>query len=255
MNPFFAIIIALQDAWSDHPDLLQELDRVPADVTEGIFAARGVSTLTGLDFDDNTWTKRLVGALKRHLPNHDAKYTADDATSFRIVQSQYSLLGIADDVVECYINFRGCTDIRIGKNIVVETEDQIEDSPSSGDDSKIELRKKADPLNAYPPKLGQLIAAIHITILQKCARMFIKGKPIKDELRGSGMYLNKLIAPFLVEMKMPVVCASSSCPASLPRALVSITTSAARALSSELLCHGLGELVGTTKCTMQGSEK
>ena len=232
--------------------MLQELDRVPADVTEGIFAARGVSTLTGLDFDDNTWTKRLVGALKRHLPNHDAKYTADDATSFRIVQSQYSLLGTADHVVECYI-FRGCTDIRIGKNIVVlvEVEDQIEDPPSSGDDSKIELGNKADPLNAYPPKLGQLVAAIHITILQKCTRMFIKGKPIKDELRGSGMYLNKLVAPFLVEMKMPVVCASSSCPASLPRALVSITTSAARALSSELLCHGLGELVGTTNTTKQ----
>lgn len=174
LEPFFCDNIALQVAWSDHPDLLQELDGVPADVTEGIFAARGVSTLSGLDFDENTWTKRLVGALKRHLPKHDAKYTADDATRFRIVQSQYSLLGTSSDVVECYI-FRGCTDIRIGKTIVVDVED---DPPSSGDDTKIELGKKGDPLSAYPPKLGQLVAACHITILQKCARMFIKGKPI-----------------------------------------------------------------------------
>ncbi len=139
--------------------------------------------------------------------------------------------------------FPGCTDIRIGNKVVeVENplEDQQEDPPSSGEDTKIEVGKKVNPLLAYPPKLGQVVAAIHITIIQKCARMFIKEKPIKAVLGSSGMYLNKSIA---LKVEMPIVCASTSCPASN---------------IDHILCckathhsHGLDELVGTTKCTMQ----
>ena len=43
------------------------------------------------------------------------------------------------------------------------------------------------------------MAAIYITIVQKCARMLIKGKPIEEELNGGGMYINKVVAPFLGE--------------------------------------------------------
>ena len=104
--------------------------------------------MSGLEFNENTWTKRLVGSLKRHLPRHDVKHTAEDATNFKTVQARYSLLGTSSDIINCYI-FHGCTDIRIGKNIMVEVDASQDDSqgdpPSSGDEANIEVSKKADP--------------------------------------------------------------------------------------------------------------
>ena len=79
-------------------------------------------------------------------------------------------------------------------------DDLQDDSPSSGDKNTLEVGKNADPLETYPPKLGHIMAAIHISIVQKCARMFMKGKPIKEEVTGGGMYINEVVASFLVKM-------------------------------------------------------
>ena len=94
------------------------------DIDTGMFASRGFSQLSGLEFNENTWTKHLVGSLKRHLPRHDVKYTAEDATNFKTVQVRYSLLGNSSAI----IIFHGCTDIRIGNNIMVEVDAEQEDS-------------------------------------------------------------------------------------------------------------------------------
>ena len=67
------------------------------------------------------------GGLIEDLPRHDVKYTAEDATNFKTVQARYSLLGNSSAIINCYI-FHGCTDIRIGKNIMVEVDAEQEDS-------------------------------------------------------------------------------------------------------------------------------
>lgn len=172
---------------------------------EGMFATRGAFVLSGLDFTENTWTQRLVGSMKRHLPSHEVRYTADEALNFRNVQAKHSLLGNSMDIINCFL-FQGSVDAQINKYIgmQVESESPQEDAPSSGDDGNIEVGKKADPLGEYPPKLGQLVAGIQISIVQKCARMFMNGKPIKEELKSSGLYLNKQAAPFAVKMTIPV---------------------------------------------------
>ena len=144
--------------------------------------------------------------------------------------------------------------IRIGKNIMVEVDAEQEDSqsdpPLSGDEATTyRSMQKADPQEPYPPKLGQVIAATHISLVQKCARIFLKKKTIKGELSNSGMYINNVVLPFLLKMNMSIVCASSECPSPLPRAQISITKPAVTLLLPSRLCHGLRELVGHTKCT------
>ena len=116
LEPFFSDNMALQSLWADKPDLLQELKKVREDISTGMFAAQGFASMSGLDFNENTWTKRLVSCLERHLPTHTVSYTAEDATNFRNVQSRYSLLGNSPDIISCYV-FHGCTDIRINDKV------------------------------------------------------------------------------------------------------------------------------------------
>ncbi len=251
LETFFCDNKALRFAWEDHPDMLVELDRAPEYTISGMFATRGTAKQSGLEFSENIWTERLVGSLQRHLPNHHVQCTANDAQNFRNVQARYSLLGNSFEIISCYI-FRGCTDAKINE-IPVELaglqDDPDPDPLSSEDDSKIEVGREADPFCEYPPKLGQLVAAIQISNVQKCARMFMKGKAIKEEVKSSGMYINKQAAPFIVKMTMPIVCATNDIPSTLPCAKISITESISRTLSSALLCEGLHQLVGSTQCT------
>ena len=53
--------------------------------------------------------------------------------------------------------------IRI-KDKVVEVDDPQDDPPSSGEENTVEVSKKTDPLETYPPKLGQITVAVHISI-------------------------------------------------------------------------------------------
>lgn len=140
--------------------------------------------------------------------------------NFRNVQAKHSLLGNSMDIINCYL-FQGSVDAQINKYIGMQVESESPQA-SSGDDGNIEVGKKADPLGEYPPKLGQLVAGIQISIVQKCARMFMNGKPIKEELKSSGLYLNKQAAPFAVKMTIPVVCATDTIPSPLPCSKITI---------------------------------
>ena len=64
LEPFFTDNVTLRSIWADQPNLLQELNEVSEDVDTGMFASRGFSQLSGLEFNENTWTKHLVGSLK-----------------------------------------------------------------------------------------------------------------------------------------------------------------------------------------------
>lgn len=102
-------------------------------------------------------------------------------------------------------------------------------------------------MSAVPPELGELIAGLHISIVQKCCRSFFNKKMIKR----SGLYLNKQALPCLVDITLPVVCVTTHCPDHLPSADIVISTPTAGVLSPQTVCASLQCLVGPghTKCS------
>lgn len=257
--PFFCDNKTLKQSWCDlgMEDLAKECDdamRKNPGLEEGIFASQGCSNASGFEFHENTWTKRLVGSLNRHLPNHDVKYTAESSMHFATYQSPLSNLGTDHGVVQCY-PFHGATDFAISNKIQVQVEvSNNEASPhsppqSSGDEVEIELGKQADPMQKYPNKIGELTAAIINSIIQKCCRMFKKNKPIKNELIGSGAYITKCGAPFIVKYKMPIVYVEDRCPNPIPCAKLFVSESRVCSVTPQTLCSAITQLVGTTSCS------
>lgn len=59
-----------------------------------------------------------------------------------------------------------------------------------------------------PPKVGEVLAAMHISLIQKIVRMF-KGKPRKavatTEVETHGMYIHKLLGNYVCSLTVPVV--------------------------------------------------
>lgn len=246
LQPYFCDNKGLKLTWAElgMTDLAQECDdamrKNPA-LNEGIFASQGCSEASGYEYDENTWTKRLVGSLQRHLPEHEVKYTAELAMKFTTYQSTLSLLGTQHRVVQCY-PFHGVCDSTINRKIQVQVDNDNSDaSPSSppqssGDETNVECGKQADSLCRHPPKLGELTAAIYISVIQKCCRMFKKNKPIKQELKGKGIYLNKRGAPFIVELTMPIVFVEDICPEPIPSATLSVSEPLVWNLTAQALC-------------------
>lgn len=204
--PFFCDNTTLVEYWKDlgRSDLAQECEtamQTNPTLDTGIYASQGCTDNTsGREFHKSTWSKRLVGALSRHLPNHNIKYIVELARHFGTYQQALSLLGNSPEIVRCYA-FRGATDICINKKRYIQVEvddDDIDASPrSSSGEGLIEVGRQA-----YPPKLGEIIAAIINSAIQKT---FIKKKLIKKQVIRSGMYLTKVGAPFIVTLEMPIV--------------------------------------------------
>lgn len=257
LQPFFSDNTALESIWSEMGEisLLTEFRAAklanPA-LDQGIFASQGAIDASGFEYNENTWTKRLVGSLERHLPNHNIKYTAEFGPNFINYQSTLSLLGSSPRVVMCY-PFRGCNDCNIDGapvHVHVHEDEEPPMSPpqSSGDEANVEIGKQADRLSPCPPKIGELTAGIHISIVQKCCRMFFKNKPVKDQLNGKGIYINKQAAPCTVRLQMPVVHIDTEYPAPLPKAQLSISQPVVTSLTPQRLCAALKQLVGSTSC-------
>ena len=156
-------------------DLVQQLrDTTSANpqISTGMFATPECCDASGFEYDENTWTKRLVASLDIHLPKNTVTYTAEHAIRFATYQSTRSLLGTSQSVLQCY-PFQGCTDGAI-KNIQVQVENQGGDSPNSPLTSGDEHGKQVVRLSPVPPKLGELISAMNIKKLAGCSLKKIK---------------------------------------------------------------------------------
>lgn len=256
LQPFFCDNISLEHLWvkTGKMDLVQQLKDTKSanpQISTGMFATPGCCDASGFEYDENTWTKRLVASLDIHLPKNTVMYTAEDAIRFAAYQNTRSLLGTSQIVLQCY-PFQGCTDSAI-KNIQVQVENEGDDSPNSpltsGDEAVMEHGKQADRLSPVPPKLGELISAMNISIIQKACRMLFKKKSIKEKITGSGIYINRQTAPCIVKLMMPIVVVDTQCPDPIPRAKLTMSTPVARVLNPQMLCKAIEEVVGTTKCT------
>lgn len=262
LEPYFSDNYMLMEKWAEggYTQLVKELKaeiQNNPDLDDGIFASQGAVDSSGNEWEENTWTKRLVGALQRHLPNHNVKYTAELGLRFATTQSPLSGLGTDSRVLRCYI-FRGSSDstitttnkvVPLGVGATPPAAATGGQSPQSEEES---IAKQAAPQSKFPPKLGQLASTIHISLVQKAARMFLKHKRIENVLSVSGLYIDKSSLPLIVCLSMPVVCATDSCPQPIPRANLEVTNPRCTVLSKARLCKALQVLLGTvgsTRCT------
>ena len=114
LEPYFSDNFMLEKSWDQggHTDLVQELKQameVNIGLDEGIFASQGCVTSSGNEWIENTWTKRLVGALERHLPNHKVKYTAELGRTFATTQAPLSGLSTDGRILRCYYSMAAVT--------------------------------------------------------------------------------------------------------------------------------------------------
>ena len=126
---------------------------------------------------------------------------------------------------------------------VDDVEEEVETEQFFSEEAKIE------------PKLGQLLAALHVSLVQKGARIFIQNEDKPGQLETKGLYLNKLSAPFLVQMTMPLVEVGGAVPPD-SGAEYMVPGSAASTLCPGTICAALQELVGigNTRCDLGQDE-
>jgi len=107
-----------------------------------------------------------------------------------------------DYLLSCYV-FHGASDISFkNKPVLVDIGLAHADDSSSGEECTIQHAKQADPVKvSMPPKLGELLAAMHISSVQKVVKMF-KHKPGKararTEVKNHGMYIHKALGSYVL---------------------------------------------------------
>lgn len=117
IQAFFYDNVALETVWSwtNQRSLLSQLHTVMDTeivIDNGLFATGGNNAKNGLEFAENIWTKRLVGCLNEHMPNHTVTFTANEALNFQSYQDRFSQIGTDKDVMCCYL-FQGVNDFMI----------------------------------------------------------------------------------------------------------------------------------------------
>ena len=170
-------------------------------VTNTPFHMPGAPALKGIQFDKDDWSLRLYYALHNFLPHgyeDSLSYTAKDALRFRIKQE--SVTGLPSDRAACY-PFHGATDITIKNKhtIYFDSSSHLEYDSSTSEEEAIEVKQQADvQSHTYPPKLGELIAGLHILITKKSLKTLLKKDDCekfmqKTELTSHGLYINKAL--------------------------------------------------------------
>ena len=176
------------------------------------FCSPGVAALGPSQYDENALSKRLTFSLSEFLPDdlkESVQYTGHDGLMFGLKQALKSGIPNEDYLLSCYV-FQGASDISIkNKPVLVDIGLAHADDSSSGEECTTEHGKQADPVKvSMPPKLGELLAAMHISLVQKVVKMF-KHKPGKararTEVKNHGMYIHKALGSYVCELTIPVI--------------------------------------------------
>ena len=182
------------------------------DSTVEQFSTVGAPTECGTLFTENTWTQRLCGSLRLYLPQRLSKqvmYTAEDASQFSKKQTLYT--GLSNHLAACY-PFHGSPDLTIKSVALVYVDETSESSDESSDTSAetatvevgLQMRKQCHH-DGLPPKLGELLAAMHVCLVKKVLRAFIqKGKCSTGTMETRGLFLHKAIGGILCILRIPL---------------------------------------------------
>lgn len=158
---------------------------------------------------ENSWTKRLVGCLRNILPKLTDRihYTGDDVLEFASIQSKISSLPA--NLSGCY-PFQGAPDITIHHSISICNDctsyEENGSSDESGDSEIIEHGLSKIPEEQHCPKLGQLVAGMHMILVRKVRKKFLSGKASVKQTSVStkGIFLNRGFGAMLCTLLIPI---------------------------------------------------
>ena len=159
----------------------------------------------GHQFTDATWSKRLSGCLKEFLPRKfDVKltYHLGWGKDFILDQSIYSGLPSEAKFRKCY-PFHGTPELMIKERPVVLS--QPTDASSEENDTIME--------NSYQlnENLGELFANLHVSLVKKVLRAFLKKKRYTEHCyKIRGLLVNKMFGCILCEVKVDLKCGGAS---------------------------------------------
>lgn len=93
---------------------------------------------------------------------------------------QETVTGLPGDGVKCY-PFRGAPDVIIKNNVIyndnTEDEDEEDTNNTGTAEDIIEVGLRPCPQRTdYPPKIGEVLAGLHIMMVQKVLRMLLTKK-------------------------------------------------------------------------------
>ena len=167
----------------------------------------------GYIFDENIWSQRLTGCLKLFLAKAkdlrlpDVEMTGSFASQFKMKQKLST--GLPVTLCPCYM-FHGAPDVTIGNSPIVVDPDregprEEGEEPSSESEPEyiIENSLQAPPQREYPSKLGELLANMHIVLVKKILKVFVKKeKPKEMKLLSRGLLLHKATGGIICEMSV-----------------------------------------------------
>ena len=220
LEPFFYDNISLERIYSErirrHPpgqeqevELLHRVRKVLQDPNNLCAAPDEFSTggapldVRGCMLNEDTWSLRLAGCLKHFLPkNFDVAMTGKLGMAFTTLQMSYT--GVPSNLCLCY-PFHGAPDLTVKDYpIVIGTEEAAEERESGSEpDCVIEHSIQAPRLVPQPPKLGELLANMHVNLVKKILRAFVhKKNPEPLHLACRGLLIHKAIGGIVCEMSV-----------------------------------------------------
>ena len=218
----------------------------PSTVPEEFSTGGAPLYVKGYIFNENIWTLRLVGCLNAFLPQHfEVKLTATLGLEFAMNQLLYT--GVPVCLCQCY-PFQGAPDITIREHPIVLDSDTETEGGDEGTESGsapafvIENAQQAPRQVDYPPKLGELLAKMHIRLVQKVLRVFVQKKK-QEEMKvvSRGLLLHKATGGIMCEMSVEVKKNEAV------QLALSVDDFSCAVLTPSALCHHLQRLL---KCDL-----
>lgn len=268
LEPFFRDNVTLQLFYQCEMSRLQEgdrrrqylegkLEKVTAILDGHInhedtpFCSPGLPELRPTQFNEDAWSKRLAYSLMEFLPDNlgsGVNYTAKDGPSFGLKQSIKS--GVPNEsYLLSFYPFQGVSDISIKNSpIIMARPINEEDDQTSGEECSIENGRQADPLmTSVPPKIGELLASMHISLVQKIVRMFklkINKAKERKEVKTRGMYVHKSLGNIVCTMTIPVIKIGSRNQESRnQRMTIALADLTMGQLTTQQLCYSLSYML------------
>jgi len=201
----------LQGADEQRKEKVQELhsclQQVLAKQTTDLRFAHGSALPHQRHYEEDAWSKRLFHSLKSGFEGFSGEYTADLRGRGT---SQVLSARIPDGTPQSAFLFHGGSDFTIKKSPVyvsyhIESES---DESTSGDSARGEQAHQMHGMvpdsltSGIPGKAGQLVAAVHQSIVAKAIRKAIKGKDLVYPLTGYGLLLHKADGVSLFEVQL-----------------------------------------------------
>ena len=149
----------------------------------------------GAEWNENTWTKRLVcGLQSMGIPRCTFYNTTTMAQEFRTSLMDIFSLPCA---YSCCFLFNGSPDVIVKKKRVLMSLETEPVDTDSEDDSLVENTFQRPPMKSQcsgiPEKTGQLIASLHTVLVAKVLRHLRKKKEIKRFFEVKGLLIDKVL--------------------------------------------------------------